>query len=37
MIHGSGPGTASASNWTHVMRPLSRRYHIVAMDLIVGR
>ena len=34
MIHGSGPGTASASNWTHVMRPLSRHYHIVAMDLI---
>ena len=34
MIHGSGPGTASASNWMHVMRPLSRRYHIMAMDLI---
>jgi len=34
MIHGSGPGTASASNWKHVMEPLSERYHIVAMDLI---
>ena len=34
MIHGSGPGTASASNWVHVMRPLARRYHILAMDLI---
>jgi 2-hydroxymuconate-semialdehyde hydrolase len=35
MIHGSGPGTASASNWKHVMEPLAERYHnIVAMDLI---
>ena len=34
MIHGSGPGTASASNWIHTMEPLSRRYRIIAMDLI---
>ena len=34
MIHGSGPGTASASNWARVMGPLSRRYHILAMDMI---
>ena len=34
MIHGSGPGTASASNWKYVMEPLSQRYHVVAMDLI---
>jgi len=34
MIHGSGPGTASASNWVHVMDPLSKRYHILAIDMI---
>ena len=34
MIHGSGPGTASASNWARVMEPLSKRYHILAMDMI---
>lgn len=34
MIHGSGPGTASATNWAHVMEPLSRHYHVIAMDLI---
>lgn len=34
MIHGSGPGTASATNWAHVMEPLSRSYHVMAMDMI---
>ncbi len=34
LIHGSGPGTASASNWARVIEPLSRRYHVCAMDLI---
>jgi 2-hydroxymuconate-semialdehyde hydrolase len=34
MIHGSGPGTASATNWAYVMKPLSRSYHVLAMDLI---
>lgn len=34
MIHGSGPGTASASNWKYVMEPLAERYRIVAMDLV---
>jgi 2-hydroxymuconate-semialdehyde hydrolase len=34
MIHGSGPGTASMSNWVHVMRPLAKHYHILAMDLV---
>jgi len=34
MIHGSGPGTASATNWAHVMDPLSRHYHVIAMDLV---
>ncbi|HWA44160.1 MAG TPA: alpha/beta hydrolase [Hypericibacter adhaerens] len=34
MIHGSGPGTASATNWAHVMEPLSKSYRILAMDMI---
>jgi 2-hydroxymuconate-semialdehyde hydrolase len=34
LIHGSGPGTASASNWAHVLEPLSKRYRVLAMDLI---
>jgi len=34
MIHGSGPGTASATNWAHVMKPLSQHYRICAMDLV---
>lgn len=34
MIHGSGPGTGSESNWMRVMGPLSRRYRICAMDLV---
>lgn len=34
MIHGSGPGTASMSNFRYVMEPLAKRYHVIAMDLI---
>jgi 2-hydroxymuconate-semialdehyde hydrolase len=34
LVHGSGPGTASASNWGRVMGPLAERYQICAMDLI---
>ena len=34
MSHGSGPGSGSEPTWPHVLGPLSRRYHVVAMDLI---
>jgi 2-hydroxymuconate-semialdehyde hydrolase len=34
LVHGSGPGTASASNWGRVLTPLSDRYHVLAMDLV---
>jgi 2-hydroxymuconate-semialdehyde hydrolase len=34
LIHGSGPGTSSSSNWGKVLAPLSERYHVCAMDLV---
>ena len=34
MLHGSGPGASSVGNWVKVMGPLSRRYHVLAGDLI---
>ncbi len=34
MLHGSGAGASSFGNWHAVMRPLSRRYKILAGDLI---
>ena len=34
MIHGSGAGASSYGNWHAVMKPLSRRYKIMAGDLI---
>ena len=34
MLHGSGPGASSVGNWVSVMGPLSRRYHVLAGDLI---
>ena len=34
LVHGSGPGTASASNWGRVLEPLSGHYRVCAMDLI---
>ena len=34
MIHGSGAGASSFGNWHAVMNPLSRRYKILAGDLI---
>ena len=34
MIHGSGPGTGSLSNWMRVIGPLSEHYRVCAMDLI---
>lgn len=34
MIHGSGPGASTIGNWRLVLEPLSRHFHIFAMDLI---
>lgn len=34
MLHGSGAGTASASNWALVMDDLAQHYHVLAADLI---
>ena len=34
MLHGSGAGASSFGNWFAVMKPLSRRYKILAGDLI---
>ena len=34
MIHGVGPGTSIVGNFGPVLEPLSKRFHIFAMDLI---
>jgi 2-hydroxymuconate-semialdehyde hydrolase len=34
LLHGSGAGTASASNWARVLDELASRYHVLAADLI---
>lgn len=34
MLHGSGPGASTLGNWRPVLEPLSRRYHVIAADLI---
>jgi 2-hydroxymuconate-semialdehyde hydrolase len=34
LLHGSGAGTSSSSNWALVLEELSRHYHILAGDLI---
>ena len=34
MLHGSGAGASSFGNWHAVMKPLSRRYKVLAGDLI---
>lgn len=34
MLHGVGPGTSIQGNFAPVLEPLSRQFHIVAMDLI---
>jgi 2-hydroxymuconate-semialdehyde hydrolase len=34
LLHGSGAGTSSASNWALVLEELARRYHVLAADLI---
>jgi len=34
LVHGSGPGAATAGIWRHVLEPLAERYHVHAMDLI---
>ena len=34
VIHGSGPGASTQSNWRLVLGPLAERYKIYAMDLI---
>ena len=34
MLHGSGAGTSSASNWARVLDELAEHYHVLAADLI---
>jgi 2-hydroxymuconate-semialdehyde hydrolase len=34
LLHGSGAGTSSSSNWALVLDELSRKYHVLAGDLI---
>jgi 2-hydroxymuconate-semialdehyde hydrolase len=34
LLHGSGAGTSSASNWALVLDELARHYHVFAADLI---
>jgi 2-hydroxymuconate-semialdehyde hydrolase len=34
MLHGVGPGTSTVGNFGPVLEPLSKRFHIFAMDLI---
>jgi 2-hydroxymuconate-semialdehyde hydrolase len=34
MLHGSGAGTSTLSNWGGVLESLSQRYHVFAADLI---
>lgn len=34
LSHGSGPGSGSEPTWPLVIKSLSRRYHVIAMDLI---
>ena len=34
MLHGSGAGTSSASNWARVLDELASHYHVLAADLI---
>src|SRR5579863_4655309 len=34
LLHGSGAGTSSSSNWALVLEELSRSYHVLAGDLI---
>jgi 2-hydroxymuconate-semialdehyde hydrolase len=34
LLHGSGAGTSTSSNWALVLEELARHYHILAADLI---
>ena len=34
VMHGSGPGAGTASGWSKLLAPLTRRYHVLAFDLI---
>ncbi len=34
LLHGSGAGTSSSSNWALVLEELAARYHVLAADLI---
>ena len=34
MLHGTGPGAGTAAMWSRVLKPLARRYHVLAADLI---
>ena len=34
LMHGSGAGAATMGNWKRVIEPLSRKYHVLAADLV---
>lgn len=34
LIHGSGPGASTASNWQPILKPMTDRYHVFVTDLI---
>ena len=34
MLHGSGAGTSSSSNWALVLEDLAQHYHVLAADLL---
>lgn len=33
LLHGSGPGANSVSNWQHILPQLSEKYHVIAPDM----
>jgi 2-hydroxymuconate-semialdehyde hydrolase/2-hydroxy-6-oxo-octa-2,4-dienoate hydrolase len=34
MLHGSGPGVSATANWQYNLGPLSRRFHVLAPDIV---
>jgi 2-hydroxymuconate-semialdehyde hydrolase/2-hydroxy-6-oxo-octa-2,4-dienoate hydrolase len=34
MLHGSGPGVSATANWQYNIGPLSRRFHVLAPDIV---
>jgi 2-hydroxymuconate-semialdehyde hydrolase len=34
MLHGSGPGVSATANWQYNIEPLSRRFHVLAPDIV---